>query len=112
MIEIENYVYENFKKNKNKILKMLFPLPETPVFTDEELIKFMNEAVDKINKDMITPKILKKAIKLLREYKVPEPYYIKVENPVEGGDPLYHQITQSPFCRDSVGTEELHEDTR
>ena len=42
LIEIENYVYENFKKNKDKIRKLLFPLAETPVFTDEELIAFMN----------------------------------------------------------------------
>jgi len=48
LIEIENYIYKNFKKNKNKILKMLFPLPETPVFTDEELIKFINEAQEEI----------------------------------------------------------------
>jgi len=50
LIEAENYIYENFKKNKNKIRKMLFPLPETPVFTDKELIKFINEAQNKLRK--------------------------------------------------------------
>ena len=76
-------------------------------FTDKEIIKYTKEAVNKINKDMITVEVLKKAIKLLREYKVPEPYYVEVGNPVEGGDPLYHQITLSPFYRDSVGGEEI-----
>jgi len=32
--------------------------------------------------------MIKKAVKVLRKYKVPEPYYIKVENPMESGDPL------------------------
>ena len=76
-------------------------------FTDKEMIKYMKEAVNKINKDMITVEVLKKAIKLLREYRVPEPYYVEVENPVESGDFLDH----SPFYRDSVGTEELDENT-
>ena len=50
LIEIENYVYENFKKNKNKILKTLFPLPETPIFTDKELIDFVNSSQEQLCK--------------------------------------------------------------
>ena len=40
------------------------------------------------NGKAITPKMIRKAIKVLRKYKVPEPYYVRVENPKEGGDPL------------------------
>ena len=94
------------KPDEDGLITIEYPEVE---FTDKEIIKYMKEAVNKINKDMITVEVLKKAIKLLREYRVPEPYYVKVENPIEGGDPLYHQITESPFYRDSVGTEELHE---
>ena len=87
-------------------------------FTDKEIIKYMKEAVNKINKDMITVEVLKKAIKLLREYRVPEPYYVEVENPIEDGlitvtIPLDTYTSspdsESPFYRDSVGTEGLHE---
>jgi len=41
-------------------------------------------------KNKLTPKIIKKAIKVLRKYKVPKPYYykVKVENPRESGDLL------------------------
>ena len=84
LIEIENYVYENFKKNKNKIFKMLFPLPETPVFTDEELITFMNEAQEAT---YLTPEQIREAVRRLEKpIKREKPYYVEVENPIESGD--------------------------
>lgn len=56
-------------------------------FTDKELIQFMKDATNKLSEN-ITPKLLRKAAILLQEYDVPKPYYIQVENPKEGGDPL------------------------
>ena len=39
-------------------------------------------------KQKATVEDIKELVKVLRKYKVPEPYYIRVENPKEGGDPL------------------------
>ena len=41
----------------------------------------------------VTAKLLKRAVRLLRKHKVEPPYYVEVENPKEGGDPLYKKIT-------------------
>ena len=38
--------------------------------------------------DKLTPKIIRKAIKILRKYKVKKPYWVEIENPIEKGDPL------------------------
>jgi len=46
--------------------------------------------------------MIRKAIKVLRKYKVPEPYYVEVENPIEKGDPLEDLLT-----RDVNNDEEL-----
>ena len=110
-ISIRGYKGGNMNKKTIKFLDKKRNEREYPEveFTDKEIIKYMKEAVNKINKDMITVEVLKKAIKLLREYRVPEPYYVEVENPIESGDPLSYSLTESPFYRDSVGTEELDE---
>ena len=39
-------------------------------------------------KKKATVEDIKKLVKVLLKYKVPKPYYIKVENPKEGDDPL------------------------
>ena len=42
--------------------------------------------MERVVKKNITPKMIKKAIKLLKKYKVPKPHYVEVENPRESGD--------------------------
>ena len=41
----------------------------------------------------ITAELINKAVKLLRECGVKEPYYVEVENPKEGGDLLFKRVT-------------------
>jgi len=58
-------------------------------WTDKEIIKYMNEAQKALfkrtlhTKEEITPKMLKKAIKVLKQYKPKrgKPYYVQVEDP-------------------------------
>ena len=53
-------------------------------WTDQEIILFTRIK----NHKAITAKMIRKAIKLLKKHKVEKPYYVEVENPKEGGDPL------------------------
>ena len=41
----------------------------------------------------ITAEFINKAVKLLRECGVKEPYYVQVENPKECGDILFKRVT-------------------
>ena len=47
--------------------------------------------------DKLMSATLRRAVKLLRKYKVEEPYYVEVENPIESGDPLNYSLKESPF---------------
>ena len=88
LIEIESYIYENFKKNKDKITKLLFPLPEVPECTDEELCKLMNDA-----EEILVGETL---IQLMKVEDEPKRF-------------TYLPYADSPFYRDRVGGEEMGE---
>jgi len=65
-----------------------------------------------MNKYKVTCEDIKKMIKVLKKYKVKEPYFVKL-NIIDGAVPLSDITnvypTLSPFYRDSVGGEEMRE---
>ena len=92
LTETENLIYKNFKKNKNKILKLLFPLPEVPECTDEELYKLMNDAQEALVGETL--------IQLMKMEDEPKRF---TSLPYTGYDCTAMGL---PFYRDSVGDEE------
>ena len=53
---------------------------------------------------LITPKMIKKAIKVLRKHKVEKPYWVEVKNTIEKGDPLEGvDISKIDYNSASVG---------
>ena len=68
-----------------------------------------------MKKKKVTCKDIENMVKILKEHEVKEPYYVRLN--IIDGDILLSDLanvypTSSPFYRDSVGTEELNEDTR
>ena len=100
-----------------------------PLNTFNLVMKRLNRLRVILDTEYLTPEQIREAvIRLEKPIKREKPYYVEVENPVESGDPIkegtvinYETIKNgirflskynNPFYRDSVGTEELHEDTR
>lgn len=75
-----------------------------PLNTYNRVMGKLDKLKGMLDNEFISEEQIRKAIKILEKPKKREkPYRVEVENPIERGDFLY---------RDSVGTEELHENTR
>ena len=63
-----------------------------------------------LDSEFLSEEQIRRAIKTLQKpIKHEEPYIVDVENPIESGNPLG---ASNPFYRNSVGGEELNEDTQ
>ena len=67
-----------------------------------------------MKKKVSTIKQIEKLVKVLKEHEIKpdKDGLITIEYPINTSDRFYIIDGKSPFYRDSVGTEELHEDTR
>ena len=125
------YLLDNITENMEWIKLLLekdrFIAPLTTYDLVMKRLGQVKEIIKSNQKDCITPRQIKKAIKILEKpIKREKPYYVEVENPIESGDPIkegtvinYKTIKNgirflskynNPFYCDSVGTEGLHEE--
>jgi len=78
-----------------------------PLHTFNRVMGQLEELRGMLDNEFLSEEQIRKAIKILEKpLKREKPYYVKVENPIEGGDPFKY----NSLYRDSVGTEEIKED--